>query len=101
MKRVLVFSLIITIFAVAFIMIPSLTIPTGFVVAEDIENENKETEIPSFRLYTTAICENVSGFLVCHDELFASCGGLEYRLPKNEVNGQGIFDKDWEDPRKK
>lgn len=101
MKRLLLFLSIIAIFAIAFIITPSLTSLTGFVVAEDIGNENKETEIPSFRTYTTAVCNNVSGFIVCHDELFASCGGFEYRLPKNEVNGQGIFSKDWEDPRNK
>jgi len=95
MKHILLFLSIIAIFAIAFILTPSLTNPTGFVVAEDNE------EIPSFRTYTRAVCENVSGFVVCHDELFASCEGLEYRLPNDEVNGQGIFDKDWKDPRNK
>ena len=98
MKHILTFLFIIVIFAIAFIITPTLTNPTGFAVAEDRVNEGKE-ELPNFRIYTTAVCENVSGFIVCHDELFASCGGFEYRLPKNEVNGQGIFDKDWKDPR--
>ena len=95
MKHILTFLSIVALLVVAFIITPSLTSPTGFVVAEDNE------EIPSFRTYTTAVCENVSGFVVCHDELFASCEGLEYRLPNDEVNGQSIFDKDWEDPRNK
>lgn len=93
MRHILVVLSIIIIFTIAFIITPSLTSPTGFVIAEDNE------EIPSFRTYTSAVCNNVSGFIVCHDELFASCGGLEYRLPIGEVNGQGIFDKDWKDPR--
>ena len=96
MKHILTFLFIIAIFAIAFIVAPTLTNPTGFVVAED--NESKE-ELPSFRIYTKAVCENVSGFVLCHDELFASCGNFEYRLPKNDVDGTGIFDKDWEDPR--
>ena len=91
MRHVLVFLFIIAVFAIAFIMLPSLTSPTGFAVAEDKENKS---ELPDFRLYTKAICTNVSGFVVCHDEMFASCGTFEYRLPKNEVDGNGIFDKD-------
>ena len=84
--------------AIAFLTGYTLTSPTGFVVAEDnIEEDVKE--IPSFRLYTKAVCENISNFVICHDELFASCGGFEYRLPENEVNGNGIFDKGWKDPR--
>lgn len=96
MKHILTILVIIAIFAIAFIVTPALINPTGLVVAED--NEGKE-ELPSFRTYTKAVCDNVSGFVLCHDELFASCGGFEYRLPKNEINGKGIFDKDWEDPR--
>lgn len=94
MKHILIFMFVIGIFAIAFIVAPAITSPTGFVV----ETEGKE-ELPSFRLYTKAVCEDISGFVVCHDELFANCGGLEYRLPKNEVNGEGVFDKDWKDPR--
>ena len=89
--------LVSAIIAIAFFMGSKLTNPTGFVVAES-EEENI-SEIPSFRLYTKAVCENVSNFIICHDELFASCGNFEYRLPENEVNGNGIFDKDWKDPR--
>jgi|SRR3989338_1139170 len=96
MKYILIFLFIIVIVITAFAIKSSLTSPTGFVVAENKENEE---EIPTFRLYTKAICNNVSGFIVCQDELFANCGGFEYKLPKNEVNGNGIFDKEWEDPR--
>ena len=99
MKHILTILFIIAVFAIAFIVAPALTNPTGLVIAEDKENESNVKELPSFRTYTKAVCENVSGFIVCHDELFASCGGFEYRLPKNEVNGKGIFDKDWKDPR--
>ena len=99
MKHVLVFLFIIAIFAIAFIVFPSLSSPTGFAVAEDKDNKSKE--LPSFRLYTKAECENLSGFVVCHDELFASCGTFEYKLPKNEINGHSIFDDNWEDPRNK
>ena len=101
MKHIMIFVFmvfIVAIAAIAFLM-GSLTSPTGFVVAED-NVEEKIKEIPSFRLYTKAVCDNVSNFVICHDELFASCGGFEYRLPKNEVDGNGIFGKDWEDPRK-
>jgi len=98
MKHILTFLIIIAIIAISFTIAPALTNPTGLVVAETEENDNKE-EIPNFKLYTTAVCENVSDFIVCHDELFVSCGDLEYRLPKNEVNGYGIFSKDWKDPR--
>ena len=106
MKRILTFLLIILIIliigiiATAFIITPALTNPTGFVVAEVKENESNGKELPSFRVYTVAVCENTSGFIVCRDELFANCNGLEYMLPKNEVNGSGVFSKDWKDPRK-
>ena len=98
MKHILIFLFAVATLAIAFVMAPSLTNPTGFVAAED--EKASENELPSFRTYTKAVCENISGFTVCHDELFANCGSFEYRLPKNEVNGNGIFDKDWEDPRK-
>ena len=97
MKHILIFSIIIALFAIAFTAAPSLTTPTGFAVAENKENDSKE--LPNFRLYTKAVCENVSNFIVCRDELFASCGNLEYILPKNGANGNSIFDKDWKDPR--
>jgi len=96
MKHVLVFLFIIAILAIGFVMLPSLSSPTGFVTAENDENKS---QLPDFRLYTKAICTNVSGFVVCHDELFASCGTFEYKLPKNEINGQGVFDESWKDPR--
>ncbi len=88
--------LIVAIITITLIIALDLTSPTGFVVAEDNEKGN---EIPTFRTYTKAVCSNASGFIVCNDELFANCGGFEYILPKNEVKGNGIFDKDWEDPR--
>jgi len=102
MKYLLVFLLGFAIATMAFIIAPTLTnpltSPTGFVVADSEENKDEE-ELPSFRIYTKAICDNVSNFIVCHDELFAACGSFEYRLPKNEVNGNGIFSQDWVDPR--
>ena len=99
MKRILVFLVIIAIFAIAFSITPVLVNPTGFVVVEDTENKSGEKELPAFRIYTKAVCDNVSDFVVCRDELFANCGGFEYVLPKNEVNGNGVFSKDWKDPR--
>lgn len=97
MKHILTVLFIAAMFAIAFIAAPALTNPTGFIVAKT--DNNKGEELPSFRLYTSAVCENVSGFILCHDELFAKCGDFEYMLPKNEVNGKGIFSEDWEDPR--
>ena len=97
MKHILAFSVIIALFAIAFTAAPSLTTPTGLVIAENKENNGEE--IPNFRLYTKAVCENASNLVVCHDELFANCGDVEYLLPKNEVNGNGVFSKNWKDPR--
>lgn len=102
MKRILTFLVIlivlviIGIIAIAFTITPALTNPTGLVVVEIEENESK---VPNFRLYTRAVCKNTSGLIVCNDELFANCGGYEYVLPKNDVNGSGVFSKDWQDPR--
>jgi len=98
MKHILTFLIVIGVFAIAFTIAPALTNPTGFVIAGEESEEEKE-ELPSFRIYTKAECTNVSDFIICHDELFASCGNLEYKLPRNEVNGKGIFPIDWEDPR--
>ena len=94
-------GLITAIVTISFLIGNNLTNLTGFVVAEDNVGNVVEniTEIPGFRLYTKAICKNVSNFVICHDELFASCGGFEYMLPENEVDGNGVFGKDWEDPR--
>lgn len=89
--------LITVIIAISFLIGSNTPNLTGFIVAES-KNESI-SEIPNFRLYTKAVCENVSNFIICHDELFASCGGFEYRLPENGVNGNGIFDGDWKDPR--
>ena len=98
MKYLLVFLFGFAIATIAFIIAPTVTSPIGFVVA-DTEDKEDGKELPSFRIYTKAVCDNVSNFIVCHDELFAACGSFEYRLPKNEVNGKGIFNQDWEDPR--
>ena len=91
--------LIIVISAIAFTAGYTLSNPTGFVIADISEIESIEEEIPSFRIYTKAVCEDRPDSVVCHDELFARCEGIEYKLPKNEVNGKGIFSKEWEDPR--
>ena len=40
MKRILIASLILSIFAIAFIVTPNLTNPTGFAVAIGEDNEN-------------------------------------------------------------
>ena len=99
MKYILIFFSIIIILAVIFIVsAPSISL-TGFVTAKNEESNMGEDEIPSFRLYTKAICQNISNFIVCHDELFASCGELEYMLPKGWANGTAIFGKNWNDPR--
>lgn len=100
MKRIiLIFLLLIVIMTIVFIAASTLTNPTGFVTADIEENDSKETEVHSFRIYTKAVCENESDLIVCQDELFANCQGIEYKLPKNEVNGKGVFSKDWKDPR--
>lgn len=103
MKHILTFLIIIAIFAIGFILGLSSGNITGFAVVNAEEKtangKSLEKEIPVFRLYTKAVCENVSNFIVCRDQLFANCGNLEYILPKNEVNGNGVFEKDWKDPR--
>ena len=97
MKHILTFLIVIAVFAISFTLAPTISNPTGFVTS-DGEEETVE-EIPSFRIYTKAECSNVSDFIICHDELFAQCGGLEYKLPNGENLGSGIFPADWEDPR--
>ena len=97
MKHILPLLFIIAILAIVLITTSALTSPTGFVIADS--NENNAKELPSFKLYTKAVCENKTDFIVCQDELFASCGDVEYKIPKNNITGKGIFDKDWEDPR--
>ena len=100
MKYLLVFLLGFAIATMAFIIAPTLTnpltSPTGFVVADTQEDEE---ELPAFRIYTKAVCDNVSDFIICHDELFARCGPFDYRLPDSKIDGKGIFSQDWEDPR--
>ncbi len=92
-------AVISVILAVIFIVSSSSISLTGFVTAKNEENNTGENEIPNFRLYTKAVCQNISNLIVCHDELFASCGEFEYLLPKSRVNGTAIFDKSWNDPR--
>ena len=96
MRYILIFFLLIAIIAIAS-TIYTVNNLTGFAVAS--ETESNEKEPPSFKMYTKAVCKNKSNTIVCHDELFAQCEGVEYKLPKNEVNGMGIFTKDWTDPR--
>jgi len=106
MNQILVSFFVLIIFVLGFILGTSSPNITGFFVADTFENgeitENiglEEKELPTFRIYTKAICHNVSDFVVCRDELLASCGDFEYILPNTNVNGEGIFEKDWEDPR--
>ena len=83
---------------------------TGMIIAENAK------EIPEFKTYTKAVCEEKNDFIFCQDELFANCNGYEFKLPRgeripvrcgtllfelpeNEVDGDGIFGKDWDDPR--
>ena len=57
MKHIMILAFIVfisAIVAIAFLMGSRLTAPTGFAVAES-EDENI-SEIPSFRLYTKAVC---------------------------------------------
>ena len=96
MRRILTFLFILVILSLTIILVPALTSPTGLMAQNQ---ENNKNELPTFRMYTKAVCDNVSGFVVCHDELFANCGSIEYLLPKDNITGQGIFDKNWEDPR--
>jgi len=98
MKHIITFLFIIAIFGISFMIAPAVLNPTGFVVAQEDVDKN-ETKLPSFRLFTSAECQNISGFIVCHDELYASCGDVDYKLPKNGVNGKAVFDGDWIDPR--
>jgi|TARA_B100002003_G_C13914051_1_gene444723 hypothetical protein len=100
MRHLLTFMVIIGLFVVAFTIAPAITNPTGLVIAEGLEeNESQENKLPNFRIYTKAECDTVSDFVICHDELFAQCGEIEYRLPNGEDLGDGIFPKDWVDPR--
>ena len=103
MRWILILFAVTAVFAIGFILGLSSGNITGFAVfnAEEKAANDKslENELPTFRLYTKAVCDDVSNFVVCRDELFANCGGLEYILPKNEVNGNGVFGKDWKDPR--
>ena len=92
---VLLIAVISAIFAIAFIAAPSFIDPTGFVVAESKENKS---ELPIFRTYTKAVCENVSDIIACRDILVVNCAGIEHML-KDEVNGIGNFSKQWNDPR--
>ena len=78
--------------------------------------ESTEEEFPEFKTYTKAVCEKRDGFTYCQDEFFANCNGYEFIIPKddarpircgslvfkvpeNKVNGNGIFEEDWKDPR--
>ena len=93
---VLLIAVISAIFAIAFIAAPSFIDPIGFVVAESKENKS---ELPVFRTYTKAVCENISDIIVCRDILVVNCAGIEHML-KDEVNGISSFSKEWNDPRK-
>ncbi len=95
MKHVLLFMLIAAVLAVA-VITPNLQSPTGLVISQSINQTGEE--LPTFRTYTKAVCENISNFIVCHDELFANCGGFEYRLPDNRM-ANDIFNQGWKDPR--
>ncbi|MFH1727887.1 MAG: hypothetical protein ABIA04_05655, partial [Pseudomonadota bacterium] len=105
MNQNLVYFLVLLIFAFGFILGLSSPNITGFFVADVagnkqiVDNTSLEKEIPTFRVYTKAICNNVSGFIVCRDEILANCGDFEYILPNTKVNGKGIFEEEWKDPR--
>ena len=103
MNKFLVSFSVLLLFIIGFILGMSSPNITGFFVADiggnRIDESLGENEIPTFRIYTKALCRNVSDFIVCRDEVYAQCGEFEYILPDTKVNGEGIFNKDWEDPR--
>jgi len=105
MNQTLIFFIIFLIFLLGFVLGTSSQNITGFFVANvgenslAIENNSLENELPVFRIYTKALCKNVSDFTVCWDEVYVNCGGFQYLLPESIVNGEGIFKKGWEDPR--
>ena len=76
MNQYLVSFFVLLIFILGFIFGMSSPNISGFFVAditkdnEIIENKTlEENEIPTFRIYTKAICHNVSDFIVCRDEV--------------------------------
>ena len=100
MKHIIIgFIVIMLILFIPLILYPFMDSPIGQVVAEIQQNESKYEEPKEFRVYTKAVCENVSGTIICHDEVFASCQGSEHLVPRKDVNGTGIFSNDWKDPR--
>ena len=105
MGRIPIYFFGLLILVMGFILGASSPGITGFFAVDAAGNEqiadniSLEKEIPVFRVYTKAICNNVSGFVVCRDEMLARCGDFEYILPSTKVNGESIFEKEWKDPR--
>lgn len=80
---VVLFSLeLILILAIAaFTSAGNKELPTAYAVKEN-------TEETDFKLFTKAVCEEKSGYIFCHDELFAVCKNKEYLVGRN---GQDNF----------
>ena len=99
MRDIIIFVAATFVIAVSFFIISPLSSPTGYVVIEEGDfSKELSKNAPDFRVYTVAVCKNVSGFILCKDEQFASCNGLEYLIPSG-VNGTGEFEENWTDPR--
>ena len=69
---------------------------------ENIEQNSKDIQ---FKTFTSAVCEEKSGFVYCRDELFVNCNGKISRANEigecngfkinNEVVGFAVFEKEW------
>ena len=107
---ILLFLAVITLIPIALSIKNSASI-TGMAIAENAEKESLE-----FKTYTKAVCEKRDGLTYCQDEFFANCNGYEFiiprndarpircgslafKIPENKVNGMGIFEENWKDPR--
>ena len=76
-------------------------------------------EKTKFKVFTKAVCERKDEETFCRDELFVKCNDKEHQIDKNNpknltecdniklnlsdiyASGDGVFEKEWMDPRNK
>ena len=82
LKLFVLIEFILILAIIALTLADSRQMPTAYAVKENMNTENI-----SFKIMTKAVCENKSDYVLCRDELFASCNGREYIISANDPEG--------------
>lgn len=88
---------------VALLVLVILSLFSFMALSAGSSNRAEKSSNVEFKTFTSAVCEEKSGFVHCKDELFVNCNGKISRADEigecnefkinNEVSGFAVFEK--------